>query len=158
MSDQDLQCLPMSHNKDARLIHVRAIKNLCQYICLLYSSAVSGRQLPSHRDAKNEKLHKFHILYISRAGNTLIRGMFETYCLFPPGDFKFQVSPKRAYFMPSKYSPWLQMQSLSQCIRFLKASRYADLGTVIGTDEWKIQVTVRTDISAQQGIISISLT
>ena len=33
--------------------------------------------------------------------------------------------------MPSKYSPWLEMQSFSRCIHFLKASRYADLGTVI---------------------------
>ena len=32
--------------------------------------------------------------------------------------------------MPSKYSPWLEMQSFSRCIHFLKASRYADLGTV----------------------------
>ena len=35
------------------------------------------------------------------------------------------------HFMPSKYSPWLEMQSFSRCIHFLKASRYADLGTVI---------------------------
>ena len=33
--------------------------------------------------------------------------------------------------MPSKYSPWLEMQSFSWCIHFLKASRYADFGTVI---------------------------
>ena len=33
--------------------------------------------------------------------------------------------------MPSKYSPWPEMQSFSRCIHFLKASRYADLGTVI---------------------------
>ena len=33
--------------------------------------------------------------------------------------------------MPSMYSPWLEMQSFSRCIHFLKASRYADLGTVI---------------------------
>ena len=33
--------------------------------------------------------------------------------------------------MPSKYSLWLEMQSFSRCIHFLKASRYADLGTVI---------------------------
>ena len=33
--------------------------------------------------------------------------------------------------MPSKYSPWLEMQSFSRCIHFLKASRYTDLGTVI---------------------------
>ena len=35
------------------------------------------------------------------------------------------------HFMPSKYSPWLEMQSFSRCIHFLKVSRYADLGTVI---------------------------
>ena len=33
--------------------------------------------------------------------------------------------------MPSKYSPWLEMQSFSRCIHFLKASLYTDLGTVI---------------------------
>ena len=33
--------------------------------------------------------------------------------------------------MPSRYSPWLEMQSFSRCIHFLKASQYADLGTVI---------------------------
>ena len=50
------------------------------------------------------------------------------------------------------------MQSFSRCIHFLKASRYADLGTVIGTDEWQIQVPVGTGISAQQGMLSISET
>ena len=59
--------------------------------------------------------------------------------------------------MPSKYSPWLEMQSFSRCIHFLKASRYADLGTE-GTDEWQIQVPVGTGISAQQGMLSISET
>ena len=57
--------------------------------------------------------------------------------------------------MPSKYSPWLEMQSFSRCIHFLKASRYADLGIVYGTDAWQIQVHVGTGISTQQGMISI---
>ena len=39
--------------------------------------------------------------------------------------------PKSVHFMPSKNSPWLEMQSFSRCNHFLKASRYADLGTVI---------------------------
>ena len=34
-------------------------------------------------------------------------------------------------FHASKYSPWLEMQNFSRCIHFLKASRYADLGTEI---------------------------
>ena len=33
--------------------------------------------------------------------------------------------------MPSKNYPWLEMQNFSRCNHFLKASRYADLGTVI---------------------------
>ena len=47
--------------------------------------------------------------------------------------WRLQISskPKSTHFMPSKYSPWLEMQSFSRCIHFLKASRYADLGTVI---------------------------
>ena len=39
--------------------------------------------------------------------------------------------PKSAHSMPSKDSPWLEMQRFNRCIQFLKASRYADLGTVI---------------------------
>ena len=47
--------------------------------------------------------------------------------------WRLQISslPKSTHFMPSKYSPWLEMQSFSRCSHFLKASRYADLGTVI---------------------------
>ena len=63
--------------------------------------------------------------------NVSIRGMFEMNCLFLSGDFKFQVSLKVLISCPPKYSPWLEMQSFSRCIHFLKASRYADLGTVI---------------------------
>ena len=39
--------------------------------------------------------------------------------------------PKSAHSMPSKTSPWLELQSFNRCIHFQKASRYADLGTVI---------------------------
>ena len=47
--------------------------------------------------------------------------------------WRLQISsqPKSTHFMPSKYSPWQEMQSFSRCIHFLKVSRYADLGTVI---------------------------
>ena len=47
--------------------------------------------------------------------------------------WRLQISslPKSTHFMPSKYCSWLEMQSFSRCIHFLKASRYADLGTVI---------------------------
>ena len=47
--------------------------------------------------------------------------------------WRLQISskPKSTRFMPSKFSPWLEMQSFSRYIHFLKASRYADLGTVI---------------------------
>ena len=47
--------------------------------------------------------------------------------------WRLQISsePKSTHFMPSKYSPWLEMKSFSRCIHFLKATRYADLGTVI---------------------------
>ena len=47
--------------------------------------------------------------------------------------WRLQISskPKSAHSMPSKNSPWLEMQSFNRCIHFLKASRYADLGTVI---------------------------
>ena len=38
---------------------------------------------------------------------------------------------KSAHSMPSKNSPWLEMQSFNRCIHFLKASRNADLDTVI---------------------------
>ena len=53
------------------------------------------------------------------------------YCLFLSGKLKLKVSPKKAHFISSKYSPWLQMQSFGRYIHFLKVSRYADLGTVI---------------------------
>ena len=47
--------------------------------------------------------------------------------------WRLQISskPKSAHFMPSKNSLWLEMQCFNRCIHFLKASRYADLGTVI---------------------------
>ena len=63
--------------------------------------------------------------------------------------------------MPSKYSPWLEMQSFSQCIHFLKASRYAVLGTVnrvLMHGRFKCMSHVGTGISAPQGMISISET
>jgi hypothetical protein len=66
-------------------------------------------------------------LYMPKRISCILRGMFEMYCLFLSGDFKFHVSSKVA----QKYSSWLLMQSSSRCIHFLKASRYADLGTVI---------------------------
>ena len=84
----------------------------------------------------NAYLHNtpFHILSVKSMivkGNQKIvrkpkhlRGMFEMNCLFLSGDFKFQVSPKVLISCP-------RMQSFSRCIHFLKASRYADLGTVI---------------------------
>ena len=75
--------------------------------------------------------NKKNNLYPCKPQFYYIRGMLEMNCLFLSGDFKFQVSPKSTHFMPSKYSPWLEMQSFSRCIHFLKASRYADLGTVI---------------------------
>ena len=43
----------------------------------------------------------------------------------------FKLAQRSPLYMPSKYSPWLEMQSFSRCIHFLKASQYADLGTVI---------------------------
>ena len=47
--------------------------------------------------------------------------------------WRLQISskPKSAHSMPSENSPLLEMQSFNRCIHFLKASRYADLGTVI---------------------------
>ena len=51
----------------------------------------------------------------------------------PISIWRLQISsnPKSAHSMPSKNSPWLEMQSFNRCIHFLKASRYTDLGTVI---------------------------
>ena len=48
-----------------------------------------------------------------------------------------QILYRRAHFVRDPLgrelcsSPWLEMQSFSRCIHFLKVSQYADLGTVI---------------------------
>ena len=89
-------------------------------------------KLKSYFMKRNYPLHIVeHANSKSKSLSRDVRGMFEKNCLFLSGDFKFQVSPKSAHSMPPKNSPWLEMQSFNRCIHFLKASRYADLGTVI---------------------------
>ena len=109
--------------------------NKCVEFCLRLSTAIKSTadKYTCTRDVRNELLISIWRLQISS-------------------------QPKSTHFMPSKYSPWLEMQSFSRCIHFLKASRYADLGTVIRYYEWQIQVPVGTGISAQQVMLSISET
>ena len=68
----------------------------CQELETGYSMARESRRREAKRNVCND-----------------LRGMFEMNCLFLCGDFKFQVSPK--VLIPSKYSPWLEMQSFSRC-------------------------------------------